>query len=58
VVAANDNVRPKMAAKTGQLVVPAYPDTLPAKPSATNPARGSIGAFVMQFLQMIFKKAA
>jgi hypothetical protein len=58
VVAANDNVSSKVAAKTGQPVVPAHPDRLPAKPSVADPAPGSIGAFLTQLLQRIFKKAA
>jgi len=53
VLAANDNV-PRVVARTGQLGVPPHPDAAPAKPSITNPAPGSIGAWIVS----LFKKAA
>jgi lysozyme family protein len=53
VTGANDNA-PRVVAGTGQNVVPPHPDAAPAKPSITNPAPGSIGAWVVS----LFKKAA
>jgi len=52
-LATNDNA-PRVVARTGQIVVPPHPDAAPAKPSITNPAPGSIGAWVIS----LFKKAA
>ncbi|QOG23777.1 hypothetical protein FOM02_27085 [Bradyrhizobium sp. SEMIA] len=51
--ASASNVAP-FVRKTGQPVVPAHPDSVPAKPSITNPAPGSVGAWIASF----FKKAA
>lgn len=50
---ANDNAAPTVH-QTGQVVVAPHPTSVPASPSITNPAAGSIGAWVASF----FKKAA
>jgi lysozyme family protein len=50
---ASDNA-PKVVVHTGQVVVPAHPESVPAKPSITHPAPGSVGAGIAS----LFKKAA
>jgi lysozyme family protein len=50
---AASNVVP-IVRKTAQPVVPAHPDSIAPKPSITNPAPGSLGAFIAH----LFKRAA
>lgn len=52
---ANDNSPPMTVSRTGQVVVPAHPDSAP---SVTHPAPGSIGAWIASVFTSIFKKAA